>query len=199
MRPLPIEPFRYFRYGDRTVHPDGHVEVDAAYYSAPPGMIHQKVRVQWDEDRVRILTCHDVLLREHRRSDKRGRHVTEREDRAKRTPGSTKDLLASAAKAGPEIGQLCNLIHRREGEEGVRRIFGVLSLAKKHGVARAEEAARAALECGAPSYRFVKNWLERTASPALSLRQVDDLIRPLIEYRDLIERMSRSSIEGGTK
>jgi hypothetical protein len=35
--PLPIEPFRYYQYGERTVHLDGCVEVEAAYYSAPPG------------------------------------------------------------------------------------------------------------------------------------------------------------------
>jgi hypothetical protein len=32
---LPIEPFRYYQYGDRTVRLDGCVEVEAAYYSAP--------------------------------------------------------------------------------------------------------------------------------------------------------------------
>src|SRR6516164_1461170 len=30
--PLPIEPFRYYQYGERTVHLDGCVEVEAAYY-----------------------------------------------------------------------------------------------------------------------------------------------------------------------
>ncbi|MGH7225548.1 MAG: IS21 family transposase, partial [Gemmataceae bacterium] len=30
--PLPLEPFRYYRYGERTVHLDGCVEVEAAYY-----------------------------------------------------------------------------------------------------------------------------------------------------------------------
>jgi transposase len=34
--PLPLEPFRYYRFGDRTVHLDGCVEVEAAYYGAPP-------------------------------------------------------------------------------------------------------------------------------------------------------------------
>jgi transposase len=32
--PLPVEPFRYYQYGERTVHLDGCVEVEAAYYSA---------------------------------------------------------------------------------------------------------------------------------------------------------------------
>ena len=31
---LPLEPFRYYRFGVRTVHLDGCVEVDAAYYGA---------------------------------------------------------------------------------------------------------------------------------------------------------------------
>jgi transposase len=198
MLPLPVEPFRHFRYGKRTVHPDGHIEVEGAYYCAPPGMIHQRVHVQWDEKQVRILTTRDVLLREYRRSEKRGRHVNTPEDRPRYVPGSTQALLAAATTVGAEIGEVCALIHRRDGQEGVRRIQGILALAKKHGVARVQDAARAALECGAPSYRFVKNWLERTAAPALSLRQVDALIRPLTEYRDLIERMSRSPSQGET-
>jgi hypothetical protein len=37
--PLPIEPFRYYQYGERTVHLDGCVEVEAAYYGVPPGWI----------------------------------------------------------------------------------------------------------------------------------------------------------------
>jgi transposase len=37
--PLPVEPFRYYQHGERTVHLDGCVEVEAAYYGAPPGWI----------------------------------------------------------------------------------------------------------------------------------------------------------------
>jgi len=47
LRELPIEPFRYYRYGERSVNLDGCVEVEAAYYSAPPGWIGRKVQVQW--------------------------------------------------------------------------------------------------------------------------------------------------------
>src|SRR5271157_827684 len=35
--PLPLEPFRYYQYGERTVHPNGCVEVDGAYYGPPLG------------------------------------------------------------------------------------------------------------------------------------------------------------------
>ncbi len=53
--PLPIEPFRYYQYGERTVHLDGCVEVEAAYYGAPPGWIGRRVKVQWDVRHVRLL------------------------------------------------------------------------------------------------------------------------------------------------
>jgi hypothetical protein len=39
---------------------------------------------------------------------------------------------------------------------------------------------------GAPTYRFLRRYLERR--PPLTLRQVDPLIRQLTLYRDLIER-----------
>jgi hypothetical protein len=45
LQPLPLEPFRYYQYGERTVHIDGCVEVDAAYYGAPPGWIGRQVHV----------------------------------------------------------------------------------------------------------------------------------------------------------
>jgi transposase len=41
--PLPLEPFRYYRFGARTVHLDGCVEVEAAYYGAPPGWIGRRL------------------------------------------------------------------------------------------------------------------------------------------------------------
>jgi len=39
----------------RTVHLDGCVEVEAAYYGAPPGWIGRQVHVQWDAMFVRLL------------------------------------------------------------------------------------------------------------------------------------------------
>src|SRR5207248_3197639 len=115
--PLPLEPFRYYRFGVRTVHLDGCVEVDAAYYGAPPGWIGRRVDVQWNDLFVRVL-----------------------------------------------------------------------ALAKKHGPAVVEDAAKAALDLGVPTYRFLRRYLDRRPPVPLTLRQVDPLIRQLTLYRDLIDR-----------
>ena len=186
--PLPLEPFRYYQYGQRTVHLDGCVEVAAAYYSAPPGWIGRRIDVQWNGAHVRLLDPHTgKLLREHLRSP-RGWHRIADEDRPARTPPKTLALLAAAKRAGPAISTLCDHIHRHDGAAGVRRILGVLALARKHGATVAEDAAAAALEAGAPTYRFLRRYLDRRPAAPLSLRQVDPLIRQLTLYRDLIDR-----------
>lgn len=190
--PLPIEPFRYYRYGERTVHLDGCVEVDAAYYGAPPGWIGRRVQVQWDELHVRLLHPQTgELLREHLRQE-RGRHRIQDQDRPKKTPWSTIALLNRADHAGARIGAVCRAMHGEEGQTAVRRILGVLSLAKKYGAARVDDACAAALEVGAVNYyRFVRRYLERNAQLPLSLRQVDPLIRQLTLYRDFIQNKTK--------
>jgi transposase len=189
--PLPLEPFRYYQYGERTVHLDGCVEVEAAYYSAPPGWIGRKVQVQWDGRYVRLLDPRNgQLLREHLRGE-RGRHRIKEEDRPQRTPIGVVQLLARMATAGESIGQLSKLIYAQQGEPGVRRIQGILSFAKKYGLARVEDACAAALEMEAIDYRFVRRYLERNSQPPLSLKQVDPLIRQLNLYRQFIEERTQ--------
>jgi hypothetical protein len=160
------------------------VEVEGAYYGLPPGWIGRLVKVQWDALHVRILDPQThQLMREHIRQI-RGRYRINNQDYPKKTPMSTVQLLARAAKAGTHIGQLCDAIHHEEGELGIRRILGVLSLGKKYGVTAVEDACATALDLGVRNYRFVRRYLERR--PQLTLRHVDPLIRELTEYRDLI-------------
>ena len=185
---LPLEPFRYYRYGERTVNLDGCVEVDAAYYGAPAGWIGRRVHVQWDELHVRLLDPRSGrLLREHV-VQRRGHHRIKDEDRPTRTPHSTEALLHRARTAGVHIGRLCDRIHQSDGILGARRILGILWLGRKHGAAALDDAAKAALELELPTYRFVRRYLERRPAPLLSLRQVDPLIRQLTLYRDLIDK-----------
>jgi len=186
--PLPLEPFRYYQYGQRTVHLDGCVEVEAAYYGAPPGWIGRRVAVQWNALQVRLLDPRTgQLLREHLRAP-RGWHRIHDDDRPTRTPRKTLALLAAAKTAGPSISAICDHIHGHEGAAGVRRLLGVLALARKHGPAVVEDAAKAALDLGVPTYRFLRRYLERRPPVPLTLRQVDPLIRQLTLYRDLIDR-----------
>ena len=190
---LPLEPFRYYQYGERGVNLDGCVEVEAAYYSVPPGWIGRRVQVQWDSGRVRVLDPRTGnLLREHLRQA-RGRHRIHEQDRPKRTPLTTVQLLARADRTGAHAGALCRALYEKDGQAGIRRILGILSLARKYGPARVDEACATALEFHVIDYRFVRRCLERNAQLPLDLRQVDPLIRELTTYRDLIQERTKES------
>lgn len=184
--PLPIEPFRYYKYGERTVHLDGCVEVEAAYYGAPPGWIGRKVQVQFNDSHVRLINPKDgQLLREHLRQA-RGRRRIEEQDKPSQTPLGTLKLLSRATTVGKHLGELARSLYEREGQVAVRRILGLLSYAKKYGAASCGEACELAMETGG-GYHFVRKYLERRPA-ALGLKQIDPIIRQLTLYRDLIEQ-----------
>ena len=193
--PLPVEPFRYYEYGERVVHLDGCVEVEAAYYSAPPGWIGRRVHVQWDIQRVRLIdprTCQ--LLREHLRLARGGHRIAD-QDRPQRTPLGTQQLLNRAQRASSNIGVFSKALYQQQGQPAVRRILGLLSLAKKYSVTTVDDACAAALEMGVHDYRFVRRYLERKPLVPIPLRQVDPLIRQLELYRDLIENRTQENPE----
>ena len=163
LSPLPVEPFRYYAFGTRTVHLDGFIEVEAAYYAPPPGYIGRELQAQWDGRVVRIIDPKTgQLLREHLRRE-RGRRAILPEDRPTPDAADHLELLGRASRAGRSIGALAERIHQTDGEPGVRRVLGLLSLARKHGVPTVDDACAAALEMGAPNYRFVKRYVERGA------------------------------------
>ena len=190
--PLPLEPFRYYQYGERTVHLDGCVEVEAAYYSAPPGWIGRIVQVQWDGLHVRLLDPRTgQLLREHLRQQ-RGRHRIKDEDRPKRTPLGTVQLLARAAqvrathrsvhqspvraagrsRGAPHSGH--SVLHQKVRRRPRRRC-----LRRRAGTARLTTTASCAAIWNADR--------SRRSVCGKSIR----LIRQLTLYRDLIEERTQ--------
>ncbi len=191
--PLPVEPFRYYHFGERRVHLDGCVEVEAAYYSAPPRWIGRTVHVQWNERFVRLLDPgNGQLLREHLRQA-RGIHRIHAADRSPRTPLAAEQLLARTRRAGPSIGALCQTMFSTDGQIAIRRIQGVLAMAKRYGAAATDEACRMALAMGVPRYRFVRQYLEKHGSLLKVLKQADPIIRQLDLYLDVIAERTKEN------
>jgi transposase len=191
--PLPATPFRYYQFGKRTVAPNGCVEVAGAYYGPPPGYLGQKLDVQWDDFHVRLLDPKSgALLREHYKIAP-GKVRVLPHDRPKGTLPSTLKLIHRADHAGKNIGIVCRQIYAADNALGINRMLGVLSLAKKYGAARVEQACTLALEVGSANYRFLRRYLDKQPSQSISLRQIDPLIRQLTIYRDLIDHQSKRS------
>jgi len=135
---------------------------------------------------VRILDPETgALLREHERQHL-GQYREHPDDRPRRTLPTTLQLLARAATIGPHVGQLATTLQADDALRAVRRIQGLLALARKYGAAAVDAACAVALDLG-PTYQFVRRYLERHPPAPLTLRQVDPLIRQLTLYRDLLQ------------
>ena len=85
--PLPPTRFEYYRICQRTVHFDGYIEVDSAYYSAPPRYVGHKVPVHIGRLWLRILDpSTQQCIREHPIALHKGQRRTVDADRPKQTP-----------------------------------------------------------------------------------------------------------------
>ena len=158
----------------------------AASSGARPGGTGRLVNLQGDSLYVRLLEPQTgQLLREYFRQ-KRGGYRIRNEDYPPRRPRGTSPLLARAGRAGSHLGAFCQALHPGQGEWGVRRIRGVLSLAKKFGAAAVEEAGAAALELEVHEDRCVRRYRERRPPAPRSWQQVDPLIRERGHDRDRI-------------
>ena len=165
--PLPLEPFPSFREARRTVHRDGHVEVDRAYYSVPPEYLGRRVWVRWDARLVRIFNDRMEQLAVHVKQEP-GRFSTQSaahrrgEDQRRRAGRG----LATGPGASPRARTACAGPRRwsqARGVEAVRVLMGLLSLAERHPVAAIERACGIASSYGAYRLRTVRALIDRDA------------------------------------
>jgi hypothetical protein len=135
LKPLPAEGFSFCRFGTRKVHPDGHVEVDRAYYSVPHRYVGREVEVRWDERMVRIVVNHEIVA-VHRKLAAPGRFTTRTEHLPARKTGTQAGyqahLLARAERLGPgALGWALGALGNR-GPLALRPIQGGLGLCRKY-------------------------------------------------------------------
>lgn len=192
LRPVPAERFALFEVGTRSVHPDGYIEVDCGYYTAPPHLVGQKVRVRWDERLVRIYH-QGQMVRVHPKQQLRGAYVTCPDDRPAYKPARQQayqaNLLARAEHVGEHALDWARAAIVERDVRAYRLLQGMLSLTRKHS--REQVDAACAVAVTSRSFRFktlrrlVEIEAERTPPPERRLTQDHALIRPLREYAEL--------------
>jgi len=145
LSPLPVVRFACFQEARRKVNRDGHVEVDKAYYSAPPEYVGRRVWARRDSRIVRIFNGRFEQIAIHARHEP-GQFSTANlhihpQKRSGIERGATY-LLRKTDLIGSHTGAwAAQMVHQR-GIEGVRVLMGLLSLAKRHPADRIEQACR---------------------------------------------------------
>jgi len=189
LRPLPPERFSLFEVGTRTVHPDGYVEVDRAYYSVPDRLLGEEVRVYWDERLVRIYyheKCVGVYTKaspgtfnsidEHRPAHKPARQQAYQED-----------LLVKAGHIGERAMTWARAAIDERDVRAYRLLQGMIALTRSHPRERVDWACGIAMERRVFRYPVLRRLVEQAAARAptqLPLIQSHDIIRNLKEYTE---------------
>ncbi len=188
---LPAERFPYFHEGQRSVHRDGHVEVDKAYYSAPPEYLGRRVWVRWDTRLVRIFNDRLEQLTVHVRQEP-GRFSTQKEHIASAKIAGVERgavwLLGRIRLLGSQAAGWAEGVIEHRGVEGMRVLQGLLALAGRHPGAGIDHACGIALSCGEYRLKTIRVLIARGTPKQEPLPFVEEhaLIRPLADYDQLV-------------
>ncbi len=188
--PLPMERFLFFHEGRRTVNRDGHIEVDRAYYSAPPEYLGCSVWARWDSRTVRIFNHRFEQVEFHLKKEP-GRFSThDRNIPPQKRSGIERGAayhLNKAGLIGPQTGRWAEQMIQQRGIEGIRPLMGLLSLANRHPARAIEQACEAACTHGAYRLRTIRELIKRQGDRQEQFEFMDEhpIIRSLSEYAQL--------------
>lgn len=185
--PLPAGPFPSFREARRTVHRDGHVEVDHAYYSVPTEYLARRVWVRWDARMVRVFNDRMEQVAVHVRHDP-GRFSTQpvhiASEKVSGVERGAAWQLERVRRLGPQSTRWAEGVVEARGVEAVRVLIGLLSLAGRHPAAAIERACGVASSYGAYHLRTVRALIDRDApgQETMPFMSEHPMIRPLSDY-----------------
>jgi len=187
--PLPSSLFPVFEKAPRSVHRDGYVEVQRAYYSVPPEYVGRQVWVRWESQLVRVFNQRREQIALHARSEP-GKFATDPQHQHspyRNVIHRNLDYLLDRARLiGKHTGTWAETMVQQRGPIGMRVLHGLLALAGKHPVAALEAAAEKALHHGTWRLRDLRTLLERAGpSPQLDFLETHPLIRSLDAYEAL--------------
>lgn len=189
--PLPPERFPFFHEAERTVHRDGHVEVDKGFYSVPPEFVGRPAWARWDSRLVRIFDERFNQIAVHTKTEP-GRFSTQRghiaAEKMSAVEHGTTHLLERAAKIGPEAARWSQALISARGIEGVRPLQGFLSLATQHPWNEIERVCRLAVSHGAFRLKSLRHLLKHTTAETVQVEflEAHPLIRDPAEYGYLV-------------
>jgi transposase len=190
LQPLPAGLFPVFSEAPRQVHRDGYVEVDKAYYSAPPEYVRRQVWARWDSKLVRLFNERMEPIAVHLRQEM-GRFRTDPAHihAHKRTliERGADWMLDRCHLLGRSTGAWAQALYRQRGAECLRVLQGLLAMAEKHSPAHLDQACQLALGHGAWRLKDLRELIARpTVQEQFVFLQDHPLIRDLKTYDNLV-------------
>ncbi len=187
--PLPNSLFPAYQEAQRTVSRDSFIEVQKAYYEAPPELIGRQVWARWDSRCVRILND---------RLEQVAMHTRIEPGKFSRTLGiagfsgpvrsSCRYWISRAAVLGDNCGQWAQAAVDARGPEALRSVMALCGLIHQHSGTALDKACAKALCNGTHRIKDVRRLIgEQAEQTQLCFVESHPLIRPLQAYSDFID------------
>jgi transposase len=192
LKPCPNTCYEYFRTGLRSVHMDGHVEVERAYYSVPHNLVGKTVVVHYNSLWVKAISD-GIVVSAHKRVQP-GSFQTSRShlplDKSCSFEECLKNSFVKIKDIGPHCQKWATEVMTARQKLGLRAILGVLTLEKKFSHQVINAACEQALQIGSVRFHTIKILCEDECSKKQeksSGGNESEIIRSLDEYQNFID------------
>lgn len=192
LQELPSGYFPSFHEARRSVHRDGHVEVDKSYYSVPPEYVSYKVWVRWDSRLVRVFNHKMQQIALHSKVEP-GRFQTNRQHihphKQSHIEKGAQWLINRTALLGSHSHRWAKQLFDIRGVTGQRAILGLIALSRKYSHQQIDHACRKALHHGAWRLQTIRKILEQDTPDQQMMNFIEEhpLIRDMSDYQDYVK------------
>ena len=189
LQPLPLEAFRYFTEGTRTVWDDTTVQIDGSWYAASPAPIGTAVLVRVYPHEIEIRDLKTLaLLRRHPRAYRQGEVHLPDAERVFNPSRQTQHLLGRARAIGPNTHALCLNLFEHRGREGQKTMWAIVGLVPRFPARLVEQAVETAIAREHHSAKAVRAIAEQLLETALAQleEQPAAAAPPLTQQHELI-------------
>jgi transposase len=203
--PMPPSRFDLFQESLRQVHRDGHVQVQGAYYSAPPEYLGQQLWARWDGRTVRLFDQRMNPIAVHAQKQPGAFSTMVAHIHPHKISGIEKGtdwMLGQVDRIGPKARAWAEAMLGSRGIEGVRVLMGLISLGNQSTRQLVERACEVALSHGAYHLRGLRQLIKHQSPGSDTMQQTfafaseHPIIRPVADYGQwLNEALTRQPAE----
>jgi transposase len=188
LQALPAFLFPCYQEARRSVNRDSFVEVQKAYYEAPPEYIGRRVWVRWDSRCVRLFNQRMEQVQIHTRIEPgKFSRILGAAGLSAPVLSSCRHWIGRAALLGERCGQWAQAAVDARGPEALRSIMGLCNLVKRHSAAVIDAACSKALSAGTRRLKDIQRLIgEPGEQGGFCFAQTHPLIRDLSTYADFI-------------
>jgi transposase len=194
LKPLPSDPFHFFKIGSRKVSStDSHIEVAGAYYPVPPKYMGRSVQVHYNSRCIKVFYNGELI--QHLSTIAKGRFHPDRSclppNKDWQKNNYLRYLFKRCSLIGSSVLEWAKLAEAQRQERAYRSIQGVVALSGKYAYAVINAACQRSIDHNVFSYHLVKQLaeairIEKLVQTEINFTQESAYIRSPKAYQELI-------------